>query len=136
MNDIVKNIVKIIIWLFVLVWFSLTFVPESSKVKDKFDETILENGTKAIVDRSVRKGDDVKIYNNTFFNFIPSNKQNPYENTDRPLGYGITVSILLVKFFLQIVILSFGFINLYNNFRPNQWESISHHIDILAKIGF
>jgi len=115
-----------------LVWFSFNFVTESSKVKDEnmIDGAILENGTKAIVDRSVRKGDDVKIYNNAFFNFIPSDKQNPDENTDRVLGYGIRLWILFVKFVLQIVIIFFGFINLYNNFRRG-----SIPFDILVNLG-
>ena len=132
-----NKIVKIIIWLIILVWFSLTFVTESSKVKVKnvVDGTILENDTKAIVEKSVKIGDDVKIYNNTFFNFLPSDKQNPYENTDRPLGYGgLSFIKIYPKFVLQIFILFVGFINLYNKFRPNNWESIS--LDILAQSGF
>ena len=91
--------------------------------------------TKAIVEKSVKIGDDVKIYNNTFFNFLPSDKQNPYENTDRPLGYGgLSFIKIYPKFVLQIFILFVGFINLYNKFRPNNWESIS--LDILAQSGF
>jgi hypothetical protein len=125
-----NNIVKIIIWLVILVWFSFSFfVTESSKVKIKnvVDGTILENGTKAIVERSVKIGDDVKIYNNKILNFLPSDKQNPYENTDRVLGYGEIGLAIFFKYGLQIFILLFGFINLYNNFRPNSID-----LDILA----
>lgn len=105
----------------VLIWFSLTFVTESSKVKVKnMDGTILENDTKAIVEKSVKIGDDVKIYNNTFFNFLPSDKQNPYENTDRALGYdGLSFIKIFPKVVLQIVFLGVGFIYIHDKLRPN-----------------
>lgn len=114
-------IIEIIIWLVVLIWFSLTFVTESSKVKVKNvgGTTILENDTKAIVEKSVKIGDDVKIYNNTFFNFLPSDKQNPYENTDRPLGYsGLSFIKIFPKFVLQFAFLGVGFISIHNKLRP------------------
>ena len=94
---------------------------ESSKVKVKnMDGTILENDTKAIVEKSVKIGDDVKIYNNTFFNFLPSDKQNPYENTDRALGYdGLSFIKIFPKVVLQIVFLGVGFIYIHDKLRPN-----------------
>ncbi len=110
--------VKIIIWLFVLVWLVASSLTESSKVKvkNRDDGIILENGTKAIVENDVKIGDVVHIYNNAFFNFLPSDKQNPYENTDRFLGYdGMRIFILLARLILQFVFIIFGAIHIYNS---------------------
>jgi len=63
-NDILEKIiyaVKIIIWLFVLVWLVASSLTESSKVKNRDDGIILENGTKAIVENDVKIGDVVNI---------------------------------------------------------------------------